>query len=206
MKRLRCVVFASSLKHGGRCIVAKDFDSKKWFRFVSDEKGSAIPYEKAMFYNELYKKSYPLIPLKVVSFPIDSESPILGQPENVILGDASINQVEPFVINDISSFLDNPDDLWGNGDCVPDKDVSTITQSIYLIKPENATLESEINAFDGKTKRYVSFKYNMIDYKLSCTDPKFDSLLKENFSVKALCISLDENFNGYHYKIVASVL
>lgn len=39
MKRLRCVVFASSLKHGGRCIVAKDFDSKKWFRFVSDEKG-----------------------------------------------------------------------------------------------------------------------------------------------------------------------
>lgn len=110
------------------------------------------------------------------------------------------------MINDISSFLDNPDDLWGNGDCVPDKDVSTITQSIYLIKPENATLESEINVFDGKTKRYVSFKYNMIDYKLSCTDPKFDSLLKENFSVKALCISLGENFNGYHYKIVASVL
>ena len=46
----------------------------------------------------------------------------------------------------------------------------------------------------------------MIDYRLPCTDPKFDSLLKENFSVQALCISLGENFNGYHYKIVASVL
>ena len=204
MKRLRCVVFASSIKHGGRCIVAKDFDSKKWFRFVSDENGSAIPYKKAMFYNGLYKKSYYLIPLKVVSFPIDSESPILGQPENVILGNGAINQVEPFVINDISSFLDNPDDLWGKG--VSDEDVSTITQSIYLIKPKNAKLESEINEFDGKTKRYVSFKYNMIDYRLPCTDPKFDSLLKENFSVQALCISLGENFNGYHYKIVASIL
>lgn len=206
MKRLRCVVFASSIKHGGRCIVAKDFDSKKWFRFVSDKNGSAIPYEKAMFYNELYKKSYLLIPLKVVSIPIDSESPILGQPENVILGDGSINQVEPFVVNDISGFLDNPDDLWGKGDCVSDEDVSTITQSIYLIKPKNAKLESEINDFDGKLKRYVSFKYNMIDYRLPCTDPKFDSLLKENFSVQALCISLGENFNGYHYKIVASIL
>lgn len=205
MKRLRCVVFASSLKHGGRCIVAKDFDSKKWFRFVSDKNGSAISYEKAVFIN-YYGGPYPLIPLKVVSFPIDSKSPILGQPENVILGDGSINQVEPFVINDISSFLDNPDDLWGKGDCVSDEDVSTITQSIYLIKPKNAKLESEINDFDGKLKRYVSFKYNMIDYRLPCIDPKFDSLLKENFSVQALCISLGENFNGYHYKIVASIL
>lgn len=205
MKRLRCAVFASSIKHGGRCIVAKDFDSKKWFRFVSDENGIAIPYEKAVFIN-YYGGPYSLLPLKVVSIPIDSESPILGQPENVILGNGAINQVEPFVINDISSFLDNPDDLWGKGDCVSDEDVSTIAQSIYLIKPENAKLESEINAFDGKTKRYVSFKYNMIDYRLPCTDPKFDSLLKENFSAQALCISLGENFNGYHYKIVASVL
>ena len=96
--------------------------------------------------------------------------------------------------------------IYGEKEIVSDEDVSTIAQSIYLIKPENAKLESEINAFDEKTKRYVSFKYNMIGYILPCTDPKFDSLLKENFSVQALCISLGENFNGYHYKIVASVL
>lgn len=47
----------------------------------------------------------------------------------------------------------------------------------------------------------------MIDYRLPCTDPKFDSLLKEkDSSVQALCISLGENFNGYHYKIVAPIL
>lgn len=207
MKRLKCVVLASSLKHGGRCIAVKDFNSKTWFRLVYDASGSAVPYERAIFYNDLYKKSYPLIPLKVVSIPMDKNSPISGQPENTILGSGSINQVEPFVVNDISNFLDKPNDLWGEGESISDSNVANIAQSLYLIKPEAAKLETEPNTFDGKLKRYVSFKYNMLEYRLSCTDPKFDSLLKEsNFTVQALCISLGENFKGYHYKIVASIL
>lgn len=206
MKRLKCVVFASSLKHGGKCIAVKDFNSKKWFRLVYDSSGSAVPFENAVFLN-CYGGPYPLIPLKVVSIPMDKNSPIFGQPENTILGSGSINQVEPFVVNDISDFLDNPNDLWGEGECISDSNVANIAQSLYLIKPETAKLETEPNTFDGKLKRYVSFKYNMLEYRLSCTDPKFDSLLKEeNFTIQALCISLGENFKGYHYKIVASIL
>ncbi|MGN0732024.1 MAG: dual OB domain-containing protein [Treponema sp.] len=184
----------------------KDFDSKKWFRLVSDANGSAVPYEKAVFLND-YGGPYPLIPLKVVSIPIDKKSPILGQPENIILGDGLINQVDPFVVNDISDFIDSPNDLWSDGESISDSNVSNITQSLYLIKPETAKLKKETKTIDGKLKRYVSFRYNMIEYKLPCTDPKFDSLLKEiNFTVQALCISLGENFNGYHYKIVATIL
>lgn len=209
MEKLKCVVLASSFKHGGKCIAVKDFFTKKWFRIVYDEKGCAVPCEKTKFNNNLSENSYSLVPLKVVSIPICKKSPILGQPENIILGEGRIEQVEPFVIKDVdvSDFIDSPDDLWGKGYCVPDVSASTVEQSLYLIKPENVKLETESNPFDNKIKRTVYFSYNMINYKLPCTDPKFDSLRKKkDFHVQALCISLGENYDGNHYKIVASIL
>ena len=54
MKRLRCVVFASSLKHGGRCIVAKDFDSKKWFSITTRNFWRVV--NRKNFYKEEYLK------------------------------------------------------------------------------------------------------------------------------------------------------
>lgn len=207
MKTIKGIIFASSIKHNAKCIAGKYLGSDKWFRLVSDASGSAVSYEKAVFYNDLYKKSYPLVPLKVVSIPVDKAAPISGQPENIILGNGAIRQIEPFKINDIQCYCDNPSNLWGNGASVSAANITSITQSLYLIKPENVKLYKNRDEFNGKEKRYVSFDYNMIQYNLSCTDPKFDSLLEnKNLSVQALCISLGENFNGYHYKIVAAIL
>jgi hypothetical protein len=80
--------------------------------------------------------------------------------------------------------------------------MTSIGQSLYLVKVQGGTLYK-----NEENKRRVSFSYKEIIYDLSSTDPNFDSLLENSSKnlMGILCISLGENFNGYCYKIVATI-
>ena len=76
-----------------------------------------------------------------------------------------------------------------------------IRQSLYLIRVDQLKLFIE-----ASKKRRASFVYNGDAYELPVTDPGFSSFYngeKQPFGM--ICISLGEEFNGYCYKLVATI-
>ena len=55
-------------------------------------------------------------------------------------------------------------------------------------------------------KSRVSFSFNSSEYDLPVTDPNFRKILTEEIRHNnILCVSLGEEFQGYCYKIVATI-
>lgn len=96
-------------------------------------------------------------------------------------------------------------------------------QSICIIRPANLSLAfwSEYDAsriMDRKRSR-VRFMYNNVEYDLALTDPlaisrfcpKYPAVGESPVFVSltdrdaAICVSLARQYNGYHYKIVATL-
>lgn len=94
-------------------------------------------------------------------------------------------------------------------------------QSIYLIRPENFHFFIAVSSWDGVDKKRVRgiFNYNRQAYDFSMTDPlvrikyfpdfgkvpsgKVDLVKNDDLII---CVSLTPEFNGYHYKVVATVI
>lgn len=199
---IKGLIFANSIKHYARCIAGKNIDTGQWFRLVYNVNGDAIPNKNAIYY-DMNNNGQELKPLVVIEIPVLNPAPIIGQPENIILDYSNrIKQVAPYEINDFSIYMDNPPDLWGNGDSISNFQGKTVSNSLYLIKPKKVNLY-----YREEKKRRIEFLYNGIKYDLGCTSPNFDDLInKKEPNIQALCISLGENFNNFHYKIVASIL
>lgn len=78
---------------------------------------------------------------------------------------------------------------------------TVIGQSLYLVSVENLTLY--INTYE---KRRASFLYRGITYDFAVTDPNFDIITQNNStSSRILCISLGEEYDGYCFKLVATI-
>jgi hypothetical protein len=90
-----------------------------------------------------------------------------------------------------------------------------------LIQPVNFRFLVEINTWEGVDKKRVRgvFSYNEMTYNFSMTDPlvsrKYfpdfpnvpDGFVElERSGTILICVSLTPEFNGYHYKIVATVI
>jgi hypothetical protein len=79
--------------------------------------------------------------------------------------------------------------------------LQSIDQSLYLVQTDNLNLFT-----NDEGKRRASFNYNGYQYDLAVTDPKFDEILREQCEVNGiLCISLGEEYQGYCYKLVATI-
>ncbi|MBX9580030.1 MAG: hypothetical protein K2X87_06940 [Gemmataceae bacterium] len=94
-------------------------------------------------------------------------------------------------------------------------------QSLYVVRPEAArlSLSSEDGPGHPRRKRRCQFSYNGVDYDLPLTDPAATGRFERRFpapgrpalvvplpaSRTLLCVSLARAFNGYHYKLVATV-
>lgn len=123
--------------------------------------------------------------------------------------------------------IERPKDLW----LVPGVKQDRVTsqcllsekehQSLYLIQPVNFRFLVEINTWEGVDKKRVRgvFSYNEMTYNFSMTDPlvsrKYfpdfpnvpDGFVElERSGTILICVSLTPEFNGYHYKIVATVI
>jgi hypothetical protein len=137
---------------------------------------------------------------------------LINQPENYVISNETWQQRYNIDASELSIFLDAPETLWGDGNRIDFQDIENevivIEQSLYLVQVSNLCLSRENTEWEGKikTKRYASFTYRDNSYKLSVTDSNFDDIIDNSSALKnILCISLAENFNGYCYKIVATI-
>lgn len=205
------IVLAKSIKHGGHCIAGKDVISKQWVRAVSNQNGSALSNAQCKCTNIQWeiKGGSPYSPklLQKVKINFSQIAPLINQPENFIVS-TGVTWLQEYKIelNDLETYLDYPESLWGNEARINYSEIQNgnivIPQSLYLIKITNLHLYK--NQYD---KRRVSFLYNDHTYDLAVTDPNFDNILANNLTlINILCISLAEHHtDGFCYKIVATI-
>jgi hypothetical protein len=155
------------------------------------------------------------------------------QPENwVIAGPRCWSKLErPCKLPPLEALEEKPPDLWIDkaelNDRISPQRLGELQPgfSLAVIRPEELTLAwwSEMNAFKkrAQSKFRARFTYNGLKYELSLTDP----LASDRFCTPVpavgqtprtlpissahgplLCVSLTPVFNGYHYKVAATLL
>jgi hypothetical protein len=201
-------IFANSIKHGKHCVAGKDVATNEWVRAVSDADGTELTDDQCKFANPYGE--FCVKPLQKIEMEFSAHAPLLHQPENFVISNAQWQQEYTLKPDEITAFLDYPETLWGLGNNVSYSAIVTnqlqIEQSLYLIKVENVRLHTTTNV-DSKLKRRISFIYNGNNYDLPVTDPQFDKLLNNELQhQEILCVSLGEEYQGYCYKIVATIL
>lgn len=197
------VILANSIKHGKHCVAGKHIQSKQWVRPVSNPEGGALSNLQAKFKNPY--GTYLVKPMQKIEMSLVQHVPLVNQPENYLIDDSIWEQKYSINDQELLQYLDQPINLWGEGDHVVFANIENgfvkIEQSLYLVSVDNLNLnKTELG------KRRANFMYNGIQYNLAVTDPQFDSILSENKEIKnILCVSLAEKFNNNCYKVVAHI-
>ena len=209
MNNIKTIIcLASSRKWSGRCVVGKELQNKQWIRPVSERPTGEI----------LLKPK----PLEILSIPIVEYKPHDYQQENYLVLEENWKKKGKIAWRELSGLTDKvTGDLWTNGyssyngvnDRIPQDEANKLKNSVLLLQPDNFTIT--INSeWAGKKKIRAVFSVNHTTYKLIITDPKIENFFINNYSGEYhfnakqlyLCLSLGEPFQGYCYKLVASVL
>ena len=201
------VILAKSVKKGMHCVAGKEVNSRKWIRPVSSVEGAELSDQQCMYVNPYGR--YNAKPLQKIEMNFSRPVPLVNQPENFLVSDQCWRQRYKIEADDLSYFLDTPDDLWGEGKSVSYAQIKSgaikIRQSLYLIQADNLQLKM-ING-----KRRAIFNYADINYDLPVTDPNFANKLARPGNQQILCVSLAEKYdpcggdNYSCYKVVASI-
>ena len=202
MKKI-LAIFANSVKHHQHCVAGKDVITKEWIRPVGDKNGCELKDEQTKYHNKYGK--YLVKPLQKMEIEFLEHVPLIHQPENYVISNKIWEQKYKIERTNTEEYLDNPSDLWLDGisindrvryELIQNRNIQ-IHQSLYLIKVNNL----EVN----KEHRRAIFVYKDVNYNLSITDPNIQYFINNKNSYY-LVISLGEEFKGYCYKLVASIL
>jgi hypothetical protein len=208
----------------GRCVAGKVFRGNlagKWVRPVSARQGREVSEEERRYENG--KRSQLLDIIKV---PLIEHLPSGHQTENHLLaedhywekdGTASWEQVVALVDPYDAAFWVNADSTFhGLNDKVPEQVAMSLPNSLKLIQlPELQLLVRSEEGFEGRPPRKRvrgQFNYEGRQYLLSVTDPDIEEkYLARDVGVYkirnvAVCISLAEVWNGFAFRVVASVI
>lgn len=225
------LVLANSTKNSGLCIAGRQIfkrDGKcylgRWIRPVSPHGDGELTPEEV----RLNRGQQPQI-FDIVEVPLAGHQQDIRQPENW-----RIRARRPWRLADpsfrhppLELLLERPTDLW----CQPGERCDRVSagylsahpplQSLYLVVVENLQAKFGWSEYDGfYRERYrAHFSYGGIEYELNITDPRFIKQHKDKLpragdrartwplgKETAVCLSLAREFNGYHYKIVATIL
>ncbi len=199
MTQAEIIVLANSVKHGQHCVAGKCVNTGNWIRPVSDANGAELSDEQVKYQNPY--GTFGVKPLQKIRMGFSQHVPLSHQPENYLIDGNLWQQNYSIGEADLAAHLDTPSDLWGDGNRVQHSLITmeyyNIAQSLYLVQVDNLNLDD---------KRRASFYYNGTNYDLAVTDPEFDNILREQREVNGiLCISLGEEYQGYCYKLVATI-
>lgn len=203
MNQAEIIVLANSVKHGQHCVAGKCINTGNWIRPVSNVNGAELSHEQAKYQNPY--GTFGVKPLQKIRMGLSQHVPLSHQPENHLIDGNLWQQNYSIGEAELLAHLDTPDNLWGQGNRVQHSLITiglhSINQSLYLVQVDNLNLYTNDNG-----KRRASFDYNGNQYDLAVTDPKFDEILREQREVNGiLCISLGEEYQGYCYKLVATI-
>jgi hypothetical protein len=221
VKTILCL--ANSRKLSGRCIAGREImpdaddglQYGSWIRPISARVTAEISEEERRYENG----SDPHV-LDITEVPMLVADPHLHQTENWVIDDKRHwHKKGEASWEGVCALLEKPDSLWtvgdstqyGMNDRVSLEKATEMTRSLMLIKPEYLQVHVGVS---GPFKRRVkaSFLYNGTQYSLVVTDPVVERafLAKANGAYALeevlLCVSLTENWEGWCYKIVASII
>ena len=212
------ICLANSYKHGGRCIagievipqsdgslvvVRHDDGRPKWIRPVSMSANGEISNHLAESF-----KIFSLVKLTEIE----------PCPNKAHTEDVHCSQMEicPFELSPSNAFLYQLLDtrhqavFYYRGKAIPAKIIDRLDYSLMLIHPENACAYCDEERENSKYR--MKFTYFGSNYDFPITDPVFLEQFKKNpddFSdMKGvyLVLSLGLEFEGFHFKLVATVL
>ena len=212
------ICLANSYKHGGRCIagievvpqsdsnlviVRHDDGRPKWIRPVSMSANGEISNHLAESF-----KIFSLVKLTEVE-----PCPDKAHTEDV---HCSRMEICPIELSPSNAFLNQLLDtrhqavFYYRGKAIPAKIIDRLDYSLMLIHPENACAYCDEERENSKYR--MKFTYFGSNYDFPITDPVFLEQFKKNpddFSdLKGvyLVLSLGMEFEGFHFKLVATVL
>jgi hypothetical protein len=220
MKRIVCL--ANSRKMQGRCVAGKELingNPGAWIRPVS-----ARPSEEVAEEERRYENGQDPRVLDVIDIPLLEPRPKDYQQENWLLDPQSywvkIGEID---WRDLPRYLDAARTLWindissynGQNDRIPLEQAQTLRSSLKLIHVNDLQLRvfKPGEAF-GNPKRRVQghFSWDGTSYRLWVTDP----IVERNYLAMEdgeylvgeayLTISLGEPYEGYSYKLIATVI
>jgi len=197
------VILANSVKHHQHCVAGKCLSSRQWIRPVSTLEGAELTHDQSTYTNPY--GNYIVRPKQKIEMILISSVPLINQPENFLISEQRWIQRYKIDDSELTGFLDNPVNLWGESNSVNYLDITQnriiIDQSLYLVQTDNLRLYK--NQYD---KHRASFIYSGTSYDLPVTDPNFDKKANEMENVLGiLCLSLGEEYQGSCYKLVAAI-
>lgn len=225
MYTVTMICLANSRKPpSGRCIAGKIFNGKSashWIRPVS-----ARPTREVSEEERRYEGGTKVQLLDIVTVPLVQASQLGHQAENHILDDGyywTKNGVATW--SQVRSAVDTPSqDFWansqstfhGHNDKVAESALASVKESLQLILVDKVQIrvrmESGYEGNPGRRRVRARFDLGGNGYLLSVTDPEIEDhyLTKGDGDYElgpaALCISLAEVWNGFAFRVVASVI
>lgn len=230
------LVLANSFKKGGRCIAGREvlwLPDGRW-HFGGWVRPVGAHGEGELFHEETIKADGAQIGvMEFATVALARNEGVACQPENwVIEGPRCWSNVDrPCKLPPMAALEEHPADLWIDKAEMNDR-ISPLRLaelrpgfSLCVIRPGDLTLEwwSELNIFKkrAQSKFRARFTYNGLMYELSLTDPpaterfckplpavgeKPRTCALKSAHGPLLCVSLTPVFNGFHYKVAATIL
>jgi hypothetical protein len=226
----RLLVLANSTKYRGRCVAGREITDQGgsyriggWVRPVSSHGGG----ELSDVDRRLMNRGSDVRVLDFVDMPLLGPANDGCQPENwQICGPRTWTDVGPEYSRPPLEWLkQSPPDLWlesgGRTDRISHAQLTAKPPpaSLYIIRPEGLRIRLYTQAY--KPRRQALFRYRGVTYDLPITDPVIDEkcfgrIPKQgspplDFPLPCgddclICVSLTGDFQGHHYKIVATIL
>jgi len=158
--------------------------------------------------------------LDILNIPLVEHRPTSCQTENHLIAEGeSWTKAGRLEASAIPGLYQWPASLWTNGynsysgqnDRIPEGEADALTSSLLFIGPENL----RIHVQQGRRHRQVRAEFRMgtDDYNLVVTDPQMEhDFFNRGLGAYAydypcgMCVSIGEPFEGYRYKLVASII
>ncbi len=215
-KQIICL--ANSRKKSGSCIAGLEIRGKQigaWIRPVSQRQYEEISTADMKLTDNSEPKLLDILEIKLLE-----PRPKSCQTENHLTDEKSPwVKIGRFDLTQLPRLCTFPNPLWINGshsykgvnNRIPEDQTHTLDSSLVLVEPQSLVIE----VGSGLRKKQVRAEFKLAGgfYKLTVTDPVVEQkfLSKEegryNYKKRAvLCVSIGEVFNGYRYKLVASII
>jgi hypothetical protein len=230
----RILVLANSIRHAPcTCIAGREailegakYHFGPWVRPVSSHGEGELAPSETLLSNGKQPKVLDFVELSLAA---PAKEP--DQPENwTIEAGTRWRSVSPrYKRPPMDKLLEFPPNLWRQLGERSDRVAANYlkqnppVQSLYFIRLDRLHVRFEWKPWEevARRRRRAIFTYNGDDYDLGITDPAFHDRHRAKFPARGqpaaeieldakdgfyACVSLAHEFNGYHYKVVATIL
>lgn len=226
--RKSMIVLANSMKRSERCIAGRELllvngqtVLSSWLRPVSNHgEGELTLLERVNVLSNLE-----IGVGDIVDVSLDSQQSDPSQPENWLLFQSpSWTNADPqFSAPALDQLEERPISLWAEPGTSTDRcrdgwlAKNPPTQSLYVVRAEQLVVRLSVDP-SGKVTRRCLFEFGGAKYDLSLTDPEAFLRLGRHqprpgtgvvdvpIGSVRICVSLARSFQGFHYKVVATIL